>query len=147
MYTHTHTHTHTHIYIYIYIINLGTDEARPVGLKNWPLQDIVSLQSFIVGVYHPFIASPHMQSLPYCSTTARPLRNIRPPTDLSFLCHTPYNIGDGNIVLRPIREGVSVPSRRRYLYVARTSSFPTWPTLTKTLLTPEIPRKENSAIF
>jgi len=41
--------------------------------------------------------SPDLQSLPYCNTIARPLRNIRPPTDPFFLCHTPYNIGDGNI--------------------------------------------------
>ena len=27
------------------------------------LQDIVSLQSFIVGVYHPFMPPPHVQSL------------------------------------------------------------------------------------
>ena len=40
----------------------------------------------------------HLQSLPYCSTIARPLRNIRPPTDPLFVCHTPYNIGPGNIV-------------------------------------------------
>ena len=42
--------------------------------------------------------SPHLQSLPYCNTIARPLRNICPPTDAPFVCHTPYNIGDGNIV-------------------------------------------------
>jgi len=40
----------------------------------------------------------HLQSLPYCNTIARLLRNIRPPTDAPFVCHTPYNIGDGNIV-------------------------------------------------
>jgi len=41
---------------------------------------------------------PHLQSLPYCNTIARPLRNIRPATDPPCKCHTPYNIGDGNIV-------------------------------------------------
>ena len=41
---------------------------------------------------------PHLQSLLYCNTIARPLRNIRSPTDPSFVCHTPYNICDGNIV-------------------------------------------------
>ena len=41
---------------------------------------------------------PHLQSLPYCITIARPLCNIRPPIDPSFVCHTPYNISDGNIV-------------------------------------------------
>jgi len=41
---------------------------------------------------------PHWQSLPYCITIARPLRNIRPPTYSFFLCNTPYTIGDGNLV-------------------------------------------------
>jgi len=48
--------------------------------------------------YPPFIAPPHLQRLPYCNTIARPLRNIGPATDPPFVCHTPYNIGDGNIV-------------------------------------------------
>jgi len=38
-----------------------------------------SLQSFIVRVNHPCIALLNLQSLPYCNTIARPLRNIRPP--------------------------------------------------------------------
>ena len=42
----------------------------------------------------PFIAPPHLQSLPCCITIARPLRNIRPPTASFFLCNTPYNIGE-----------------------------------------------------
>ena len=37
-----------------------------------------------------------MQSLPYRNTIARPLRNIRLPTDPPVVCYTPYNIGDGN---------------------------------------------------
>jgi len=41
---------------------------------------------------------PHLQSLPYSNTIARPLRNIRPSTDPPYACHTPYNIGDENIV-------------------------------------------------
>jgi len=52
-----------------------TDTEPDVGE---PLQDSVSLQSFIVGVNHPFIA-PHLQSLTYCNTIAPLLRNIRPP--------------------------------------------------------------------
>jgi len=44
---------------------------------------------------------PHQQRPPYCNTIGRPLRNIRPATDPPCLCHTSYNIGDGNIVLRP----------------------------------------------
>jgi len=44
------------------------------------------------------LQSTHLQRLSYCNIIARPLRNIRPATDLPFVCHTPYNIGDGNIV-------------------------------------------------
>ena len=45
-----------------------------------------------------FIAPLHLQSILFCSTIARPLLNIRPPTDSPFPCHTSYNIDDGNIV-------------------------------------------------
>ena len=82
-------------------IDTYTGRERCVYLLDvsiWPLQDVVLLQSFVMGVNHPFIAPPHLQSLPYCNTTRRPLRNIRPPTDCSLLCHTPCTIGDGNIV-------------------------------------------------
>jgi len=52
--------------------------ARPPS----PLQDIVSLQSFIVEVNHPFNALPHLQSLPYCNTLLHDHCAIyaRPPT-------------------------------------------------------------------
>jgi len=76
------------------LINILLPSDPPSVL--YPLQDIVSLESFIVEVNSPFVASPPLQSLPYCDTTAWPLRNIRPPPP--FLCHTPYNSGDGNIV-------------------------------------------------
>jgi len=69
------------------------------GIPVSPLHDIVSLQSFIMRVNHPFIAPPpRLQSRPYCNTIARPLRNIHPSTDPPFICQTPYNVGDGNIV-------------------------------------------------
>jgi len=55
-----------------------------------------------MGVNPPFSTPHHLQSPPYCITSARPLRNIRPPTNLLRLCHTAYHIGDGNIVLRPM---------------------------------------------
>jgi len=45
--------------------------------------------------------APHLRRLPWCNTIARPLRNIRPDTDPPFVCYTPYNIDDGNIVWRP----------------------------------------------
>jgi len=52
----------------------------------------------IMGVHHPCIAPPHLQSLRYCKTIARLLRNIRPPSDPPCVCHVPYNIGNNNIV-------------------------------------------------
>ena len=69
-----------------------------IPVQRWPLQEIVSLQSFIVGINHPFVTPPHLQSLPYCNTIAPLLRKIRPLTAPPFVCHTPYDIGDGNIV-------------------------------------------------
>jgi len=44
------------------------------------------------------LSPPHLQRLPCCNAITRLLRNIRPPTDPSFVCYRPYNIGDGNIV-------------------------------------------------
>jgi len=44
------------------------------------------------------VPPPQLQSLPYCNTVARPLRDIRPPTDPSLLCHATYKIGEGNIL-------------------------------------------------
>jgi len=40
----------------------------------------------------------HLHSPYYCNTIARLLRNIRRLFDPPLVCHTPYNIGDGNIV-------------------------------------------------
>jgi len=48
-------------------------------------------------VYPP----PRLHSIPYCSTIARPLGNIRPLTAPPFVCRELYNIGEGNIVYRP----------------------------------------------
>ena len=76
------------------------------ALRLWVLSrslyNNVLLKRFVVGVYHPFIALPPPASLPYCNTIVRLLRNIPPPTDPPLLCPTPYNIGDGNVVQRPI---------------------------------------------
>jgi len=85
-------------YIYAYIgvgCLLGGPEARSVlAFTRYCFTSKLysgSLSSF----YAP---PPNLQSLPYCITIARPLRNIHPPTDPSLLRHTPYNISDGNIV-------------------------------------------------
>ena len=43
-----------------------------------------------MGVSHPFVAPPHLQSLPYCNTIARPFRNICPPHQPPFCM--PYTI-------------------------------------------------------
>ena len=50
------------------LINILLPSDPPSVL--YPLQDIVSLESFIVEVNSPFVASPPLQSLPYCDTTA-----------------------------------------------------------------------------
>jgi len=60
--------------------------GAPLTLDRVPcyaLHDFVLLQSLIVGVNHPFIAPPIYEAYP-CNTIARPLRNIRPPTDPSL---------------------------------------------------------------
>jgi len=70
----------------------GGGRWPPRGLRSAtsPLQDIVSLQRFIVNVYHPFITPPICNAYPACNTIARLLRNIRPP-HRSPLC-IPYTI-------------------------------------------------------
>jgi len=59
-------------------------------------------QRFIVGVNHPFIAPPPLANPTllqyYCTTIAQ---YTPPPTDPFCVCHTPYSIGNGNIVQRP----------------------------------------------
>ena len=51
------------------------------------------------------LAPSHLHYPHYCNTIARPLRNIRPATDPPFVCHTPYHIGDGNIVYSQVSDG------------------------------------------
>jgi len=69
-----------------------------------PLQNIVSLQSFIVGVNHPFMPHPTCKAYPiailmhgYCATSAPP------PTPPPCVCYTPYSFGDGNIAKADIQ--------------------------------------------
>jgi len=65
---------------------------------SWPLQDIVSLQSFLGGVKHPFIAPPLAKATLlqcYCTTV---VLYTTPSPDPQFVCHTLYNISNGNIV-------------------------------------------------
>ena len=50
--------------------------------------------------------SVHLHCPQCCYTFAQKLRNIcpPPPSELPFVCHIPYTIGTGNIVLRPTGE-------------------------------------------
>jgi len=76
-----------------------------VRAATWPSQEIHCLRGFWARVNHPFIAPPNLHCSRYCNTIARLLRNIRPPPDPACVCHTPYNIGKGTVVLRPSRHG------------------------------------------
>ena len=74
------------------------DAHRGHDAGGWPLQDIVSLQSFLGGVLHPFIAPPLAKATLlqcYCTTV---VLYTTPSPDPQFVCHTPYNISNGNIV-------------------------------------------------
>ena len=51
-------------------------------------------------IIHPFITPAHLHYPHYCNTIARHLRNVCPPPDPAFIRHTPYNIGNANIVKR-----------------------------------------------
>jgi len=72
-------------------------DVRPVGVGLAFTRYCITSKLYW-GSQSSFHCPPHLQSIPYCITFARPLRSIRPPTDPSFGCHTPYNIGDGNLV-------------------------------------------------
>jgi len=65
---------------------------------TWLSQDIRLLLVVRARINRHFILPARLQSLRYCNTIARPLRNIRPAIDPSFSCHAPYNVGHDNIV-------------------------------------------------
>jgi len=73
-------------------------ETKWGWLELWPLQDIVLLRGVCARINHPCIAHSHLYCPHYCNTIARLLRNIRRLSDPPCVCHTPYNIGNGNIV-------------------------------------------------
>ena len=62
-----------------------TRRARKTG---GPSQDIVSLQSFIVGVHHPVVAPPPPAKPTllqyYCTTIAQYTRPRRPPPSMPY---------------------------------------------------------------
>jgi len=99
----SHKHTRTHASGAGQRAGTGTLGARPLGLlvgASRPLQDMVSCQGFCARVNYPNI--PPRPALPtrlqYCWTTIAQHTTPPPP---SFECHTSYNIGSGNLVLRP----------------------------------------------
>jgi len=64
----------------------------------WPIKDSLSLVFVRARIKHPFITPAHLHYPHYCNTYARFLCNIWPPPDPPCWCHTPYNIGNDNIV-------------------------------------------------
>jgi len=72
------------------------------GAARWPLQDIRfrSLQRFCERANHHFIAPPtcNAHTIPLQYSIARLPRKVRPSPDPPFVCYTPYNIGNGNIL-------------------------------------------------
>jgi len=67
-------------------------------LVGWPLQDFVLLLVMCSRINHPCIAPSHLHCPHYCNTITRLLRNIRRPARPPFVCRTPYNIGNDDIV-------------------------------------------------
>jgi len=99
MYTRMHVCLFVCMYICMYVcISFMFPFSFRLGLSLYKIlfhiRALVWESIILVFVLPP----PHLQSLPYCNTIARLLRNIRPPTDPPFVCHTPYNIGGGNVV-------------------------------------------------
>ena len=79
------------------------ESERGVGftrtlIPSWPLQDIVLLLVVCARINRLFILTAHLHCPHYFHTIARLLRNIRRAPDPTFVCHTPYNIGNGNTV-------------------------------------------------
>jgi len=77
---------------------LACSSAAATSSAAWPLQDIVSLQSFIVGVNHMFIVPPTCKAYPIVILLHDHSAIYAPPPDPSFVCHTAYKIGNGNIM-------------------------------------------------
>jgi len=84
--------------------------GRPRALRNHSPHQVPSTGS-LLGFHKIFVhfeafvygsiilyCPPHLHCPYACNTIARLLRNIRPPLDYPFVCHTPYHIGHNNIV-------------------------------------------------
>jgi len=67
-------------------------------VNAWPSEDIVLLLVVCARINRPFILPARL----HCPHVAIPLHGYwaiyDPPPDPRCVCHTPYNIGNGNIV-------------------------------------------------
>jgi len=73
----------------------------------WPLQDNLLLLVVCARINRPFLLPARLHCPHCCNTIARLLGNIRPPTRPLCVFHTPYTIGNGNIVYRPTTQLVA----------------------------------------
>jgi len=99
--THTH-HTRTCLYVFTYISNMYiTLRLLRVGwcgrVAHLGLYKIFFHAYVCAGINDLFITPAYSHYPHYCNTSVRLLCHIPPPDPL-FVCLTPYNIGDDNIV-------------------------------------------------
>jgi len=102
IYIHTHTQIYcTHVFGRPGTTRMVSGMAREGRPTTWPLQYVALLLVVCAWINRPFIL-PARLHCPHCfNTIARLLGIIRPPPDPSFVWHTPYNIGNNNVVSRP----------------------------------------------
>jgi len=91
--TNKHTGTETH-----HTHSRYGGEGRHLDVGLYKIFSHLFLCVACARINHPFITPAHPHYPHYCNTIARRLRHIYPPPDPPFICHTPYNIGNGNIV-------------------------------------------------
>jgi len=84
---------HVLLFRLVYGYKQAVRHAAPI----WPLQDIL-IGSFCARIIYPCVLPAHLHCPHCCSTIVRLLGNIRPPLDLPCVRHTPYTIGNNNIV-------------------------------------------------
>ena len=85
-----------------FVVGKNRTRQRPAGCpQNWPLQDILLRRGICARIKHPYLPPAHLH-WPLCRhTIARPLGSIPHLRDPLFASHSPYKIGDNNIVERP----------------------------------------------
>jgi len=88
---------------FIYAIH-HTILAMAISCKGLGLYKIFFyFSSRLYKTYRPVIPPAYLHCPHCCNTIARLLGNLRPPLDLPCVCCTPYNIGNTNIVQRPLK--------------------------------------------